>query len=264
MIDFSLMSGTGNTFVVVDNRNKILQDVISFTIEKSKEFNVDGSLIVENSDSQDFKMRIINADGSEAEMCGNGARCIAKFAFDNKIITSKFMNFETLAGPIKAEIKDNNLVKVQLTKPFDLKENFSLVGNFYTGQAFFINTGVPHTVLFVDDVDNIDVYAIGKEIRHSDTFKPYGTNVNFVEIIDKHNIKVRTYERGVENETKACGTGSTASALISIVIKKTQNPVEVLTRSNEKLKVYFTFDSTQKEFSDVFLEGQVSYLTKPV
>jgi len=262
MIDFSLMSGTGNTFVVIDNRDKIISDVFAFTIEKSKKFHVDGSLIVENSDSQDFKMRIINADGSEAEMCGNGARCIAQFAFDNKIVTSKFMSFETLAGPIKAEIKTNNLVKVQLTPPSDLKENLSLTGDLYTGQTFFINTGVPHTVLFVDDVDNIDVYGIGKEIRYSDTFKPAGTNVNFVQIIDKHNIKVRTYERGVENETKACGTGSTASALISTVIEKTQNPVEVLTRNKEKLKVYFTFDSTKKKFNNVFLEGQVSYLKK--
>ena len=260
MSEFPLMSGTGNTFIVADNRKGIVDDIVQFTIKKAEQFHLDGGLFVENSDSADFKMRIINADGSEAEMCGNGARCIAKFAYDKNIVSDKNMIFETLAGLIHGEIKQNDYVKVQLTEPFGLRENVAVDIPEYKGNVYFINTGVPHTIVFSESVDTVDVYTIGRGIRYSEYFQPAGTNVNFVEVIDKTTIKVRTYERGVENETKACGTGSTAAALISALVHNMQSPVNVLTRSGELLKVYFRFNAAAKIFTEVFLEGRVEYL----
>ena len=192
-------------------------------------------------------MRIFNPDGSEPAMCGNGARCVALFYGKKKA------RFETCAGIIEAEIK-NDTVKLRLTDPSEIWTNIDLnIGTqFY--KVHYINTGVPHTVFFVGNVDTINVKDVGKQIRYHKQFHPEGTNANFAQVVDAKTLQVRSYERGVEDETLACGTGSTASALLSYHLKLTgKSPITVHTKSGEQLKVYF--DYKKEKFSNVWLEG---------
>lgn len=251
-LEFWKYSGSGNDFVIIDNRLKIIKNVKRAAIklcDRKNGIGADGLLLLENSKIADFKMRIINSDGSEAEMCGNGARCIAHFAYKNGIAKSN-MNFETKAGIIDAYVKNFN-VKVKLTKPHSFRQNIKISYNNQEFDIYFINTGVPHAVIFVNDINNINVNEIGRYIRFHKEFEPAGTNVNFVKVIDKRNIVIRTYERGVEQETLACGTGATASAIISSFVSQMEEPINVLTKGGEKLKVYL---------SPVYLEGKI----KPV
>lgn len=212
----------------------------------------DGILLLEESAEQDFKMRIINADGSQAEMCGNGAGCIAKFAYSLGICKEETI-FETLAGPICAQIKEDQ-VKLKMSDPFDLNLGQDLDGQ----EIHFINTGVPHTIIISDEIDRVDVVGMGRQIRHHSRFQPAGTNVNFIRILDKGNIKIRTYERGVEDETLACGTGSVAGAIISSLLGFTQSPIFVKTKSHETKTVYF--DLVGQEIKNVYLEGKVNFV----
>jgi len=265
-MEFYKYSGSGNDFIVIDNRKKILKGkkVFSFTKEicnRKEGVGADGVLLVENSSKADFKMRIINADGSEAEMCGNGARCIAAFAYYDLKIVKKDMKFETLAGIISGTIKKNS-VKVKLTKPFDLKKDIEIKYKGKKFNLFFLNTGVPHAVLFFNDISGINVKDMGSFIRYHKTFAPAGTNVNFVQIIDKHYILVRTYERGVEDETLACGTGSTASAILSSIVKGTESPVKIKTTGGEILKVYFSINNN--DILEAYLEGKVRKIFRGV
>ena len=253
----TLMSGSGNTFCVIDNLNNQIKDLSSISIELCNKWHTDGVLFVEKSSIADIKMRIINADGSEAEMCGNGARCFARFVFDKKIITKNEMKIETKAGLINA-IVNSDSVKVNLTEPFDLKMDLFLDISQYKGTVHFINTGVPHTVIIVDDVEKENVFETGRAIRYAPLFYPAGTNVNFVQITDHNAIKVRTYERGVENETGACGTGSVASAIIAFLKKKLSKPIFVTTKSKEVLVV--DFNEKDRKIVNVSLEGKVVYL----
>ena len=254
-IPFVKMVASGNDFVVVDNRNQKVKDPLSFAREVCTPHTgvgADGVLLVENSRKAAFKMRIVNSDGSEAEACGNGFRCIALFARDKLRYPGHF-RFESLSGVIEADLKKNR-VRVQLVTPKDLRENqeIEVAGNRL--HYSFINTGVPHTVIFVEGLPKIDVERIGRAVRRHEVFKPQGTNVNFAEVKGPHAISVRTYERGVENETQACGTGSTASAIISSLAGYTRPPVEVQTRSGEILAI--DFNQAQKKITDVFLEGE--------
>lgn len=258
-IPFSKLSGAGNDFVVIDNRKKIVRSAFNRAAIKlcapKTGIGADGLLLLEESATHDFRMRIFNPDGSEAEMCGNGARCIARFAYLKKIARSA-MVFETKAGPIAAQIK-NTHVKVQLGDPLGFREVTVSIGK-NSFNVFFVNTGVPHAVVLVDDLKNAAVVEWGRGIRSHSFFKPAGTNVDFVSRIDSHTISVRTYERGVENETLACGTGSVASALISAKKNGVLSPVNVETRGGEILKVYFDYrDGT---FSNVYLEGEVKHI----
>lgn len=258
MNDYMLISGSGNTFTVSDNRDGHITDIKAYTKKYSTENKTDGSLFIEPSTKADFRMRIINADGSEAEMCGNGARCAALFAYDRRIVESRLMTFETQAGIIQGEVKENSLVKVQLTDPTGYRTGIKVKEAHFEGELSFINTGVPHAILLTDNVEEMDVFTVGREIRRSAVFAPAGTNVNFVQIVDRNNIKVRTYERGVENETGACGTGSTASALVVSTLGLADGPIKVLTRSGEILTI--TFQKEQGQFKQVFLEGIVKYI----
>jgi len=253
-LEFYKYSGTGNDFVIIDNRKKVLKNIFKFAIkvcDRKNGVGADGLLLIENSKVADFKMRIINSDGSEAEMCGNGARCIAHFTFFKKI-ASKNMNFETKAGIIDAYVK-GSYVKVKLTKPHSFRQGIRIKYKDKDYELFFINTGVPHAVIFVDNLENIPVEELGRYIRYHDEFKPAGTNVNFVKIINEKEIAIRTYERGVEAETLSCGTGSTASAIISSFVRNMQEPIIVRTKGGEKLKVYL---------SPVYLEGKVKQIFK--
>jgi diaminopimelate epimerase len=256
-IKFAKLSGAGNDFVVIDNRQKIVSSAAAKMAvrlcQPKTGVGADGLILLERSVKADFKMRIFNPDGSEAEMCGNGARCIARFAYLKRIAPAK-MVFETIAGLISAQVK-GNVVKLRLSDPHGLKDNLEIRLDGQFQKVLFMNTGVPHAIIFVNNIGKVPVFEWGRIIRHHRFFKPAGTNVNFVSKIDKHTIAIRTYERGVENETLACGTGSVAAALCSAIDKNVFSPVQVHTRGGEVLKIYF--DYRGGKFSEVYLEGEV-------
>jgi diaminopimelate epimerase len=256
-IPFTKMSGAGNDFVVIDNRKSLIQDEVKKAFAEKvctpkASIGADGVIFVENSNNADFRWDFFNSDGSSAEMCGNGGRCVARFAVDNKIAPPN-LSFETIAGIISAEVGDDT-VKVKLTPPFDFRQNVEVNIGSDSRIVDCINTGVPHAVLFSDNVDAEDLQTIGSAIRYHDVFVPSGTNVNFVEVTGKDSLKIRTYERGVEGETLACGTGATASAILAALRSKVVSPVNVSIKSGDVLKIYFD-TSANNGFGDVFLEG---------
>jgi diaminopimelate epimerase len=253
---FTKMSAAGNDFIIIDNRQNILdskaaKECAQKICRRKLSVGADGLILIENSEKADFKWTFLNADGSEAEMCGNGGRCVARLAY-LKGIAHKQLTFETLAGIIKAEVMGER-VKLQLPLPYNLTCDLNLV---LEGTHYLINhitVGVPHVVMWVEDLQSYPVAEVGKSIRFSEHFKPAGTNVNFATIKDKSTIAVRTYERGVEDETLACGTGSVASALIANEKKGIESPVSVFTQGGEILTVHFTKEN--KTIEEVFLEG---------
>jgi diaminopimelate epimerase len=257
MIDFFKMSGSGNDFILIDNRDRSLtvRDLPEFVrkiCERKVSVGADGLIIIERSERSDFRWRFFNADGSEVDMCGNGGRCAARFAFI-KGISGEKLSFETRAGIINAEIK-GDIVKLKLTDARDLQVNLSILIDGRMFEINRLNTGVPHVVHFVNDLDLFDVFHVGRTLRYHEQFQPEGTNANFVEVVDKDSIRVRTYERGVEDETLACGTGAVASALISSWKGLIESPVNVRVRSGETLKIYF--QKTDHGFTDIYLEGK--------
>jgi len=218
---------------------------------ESFDFRLDRSPFIEPSSKSDFSWRFFNADGSEAEMCGNGGRCAARFAV-LKGIAGPRLSFETIAGTIRAEVAGTE-VKIQLPPPKDLSLNVTLDGDGKSLTLHSINTGVPHVVVFVDDVEHVPVRDLGRMLRFHKRFQPAGTNVNFVSQKNPDMLHIRTYERGVEDETLACGTGSVAAALIAIAAGRAASPVRVATKSGEILKAYAL--EANPPFSDVYLEG---------
>ncbi|MBI3991398.1 MAG: diaminopimelate epimerase [Candidatus Omnitrophica bacterium] len=255
-IAFVKMCGAGNDFVVIDNRNVKVPRLKRFAQEvcdRKRGVGADGLLLLEKSNRADFKMRIFNPDGSEPDMCGNGARCIAFYANRNRAASDK-MTFETRAGLISAGVKGKN-VKLKLNGPLKPALDIKLNIDGKTLIVSRINTGVPHAVVFVNNLTSVNVKGLGKKIRYHKRFSPAGTNVNFVKVSGKHSISIRTYERGVEDETLACGTGSTASALISSLVKGVISPVNVNTYGGDILKIYF--EKSGEGFKNVFLEGKV-------
>ena len=259
MIEFYKFSGSGNDFILIDNMDLSLRvgDLAAFAksvCRRKVSVGADGLIIIEPSDKVDFRWRFFNADGSEPEMCGNGGRCAARFAFLRKI-AQKRMSFETLAGIIDAEVKAHG-VKIRLSAPHSLvmEDRITVNGNKIVVHS--INTGVPHVVHFVNDIERFDVFTTGRAIRMHGHYQPAGTNANFVTVADTHTLYVRTYERGVEDETLACGTGSVASALIASRKGLVKPPVDVHVRSGEVLKIYFA--PIKNGFTDVYLEGKVT------
>ena len=255
-IKFTKAVATGNDFIIIDNRNAAIKENLSKfakrACEKKWSIGADGLLVIERSKEADFKMRIFNPDGSEAEMCGNGSRCIALYAV-NKRIAKKDMTIETAAGVLNAHVT-NDSVKVKLPDPKEIKWNLCLMINKCPYKVTFVDTGVPHVVHFTDDLEKIDIKDIGPHMRYHKEFAPHGTNADFVKVISKDHIKIRTYERGVEDETLACGTGAVASAIISAESEKLLSPITIETRSGEKLKVYF--ELIEGNFRNVYLEGK--------
>jgi len=250
------MHGSGNDFILIDNRQGGISfgeaPVLAERICRRK-FGVgaDGLILIEDSSHADFRWRFFNADGSEAEMCGNGGRCAARFAYLSGIAPEK-LSFHTLAGIIRARVKDAR-VKLQLPDLSDLLLDLSVEIYREKVQLHHINTGVPHTICFMPDLNSAPILDWGRRIRHHERFMPAGTNVNFVQVDNMHAIRIRTYERGVEDETLACGTGAVASAVISACKGLVESPVEVTTWGGEVLRVYFRLDG--KNVADVFLEG---------
>jgi diaminopimelate epimerase len=267
-IRFYKMTGTGNDFILIDNRQGILDadrcgDLVKKACRRKLSVGADGMILIENDPEVDFKWRFFNADASEAEMCGNGARCAARFAYLMGIVPRPAMSFRTLAGIIKAEISGSK-VKVQMTPPHSLRTDIRLEVEGIRFELDFIDTGVPHAVCFAAnerELESTDVQHWGQALRFHPHFQPAGTNADFVWVRDAHRISVRTYERGVEGETLACGTGAEASAIVSAVKGLVASPVEVRTRSGESLAIYFKLAGSERDrsgtqFREVCLEGE--------
>ncbi len=214
-LPFHKMSAAGNDFIVIDESKGLPYAKLAKQIcHRYDGICADGVLVFGKSRKADFRMRIFNADGSEAEMCGNGARCMAKYIAHIKRISKGPFTLETMAGIIHCLLKKNSIT-ITLPDPKDYQPDITLTINKRPIRLSYIDTGVPHAVIFVDGLKNIAVNVIAPQIRYHRRFKPRGTNVNFVEQINRQMIAVRTYERGVEAETRACGTGSVASAIVS-------------------------------------------------
>ncbi len=250
------MSGSGNDFIIVDNRDKIVDetDLLNFIVKvcrRKMSVGADGFILVENTEGADFKWRFFNSDGSVAEMCGNGARCVARFAYLTGIAGPE-MSFETGAGIVEAQVAGES-VKIKMTDPSDLKTDYTLELKDRSISVSSINTGVPHVVMISDTFEDVEVVKMGREIRFHDMFAPAGTNVNFICPIKDDTIGIRTYERGVEDETLACGTGSVAGALIMARKMKIDAPINVLTRSGVNLKIYYK--EKNAAYQDIYLEG---------
>ena len=255
-IPFLKMSGSGNDFIIIDNREAVVPEaqlmrLVIGACRRKMSVGADGMIFIESSANLDFKWRFFNADGSLPDMCGNGARCAARFAFIHGI-ADRQMAFETLAGTIEASVGDET-VKIRMTEPRDLKTGTILELEGTPTAVGSINTGVPHVVMVVDDIEAVAVVKTGRLIRYHPKFAPDGTNANFVAVDSNGTILIRTYERGVEDETLACGTGNVAAALILAHERGLRSPVLLTTRSGGKLTVHF--DAQAGRFQDVFLEG---------
>jgi diaminopimelate epimerase len=243
-LHFSKMNGAGNDFVMIDNRDLrhgLDKAAIARLCDRHRGIGSDGLLAVEPAQNgADFRMRYYNADGGEAEMCGNGARCFARFASriagKNGTIT-----FETLAGTIGATLLGDN-VQIAMSVPHSLTLGTELMAVGGKLTVHFLNTGVPHAVVFVEELEKTDIVRLGSALRYHSHFAPKGTNANFAAKLPGGGITIRTYERGVENETLACGTGVTAAALIFSRLAGSLSPVSVRVRGGDTLQVGFEPD----------------------
>jgi diaminopimelate epimerase len=257
-ISFTKMSGTGNDFIIIDHRHPFVPvteqpEFARKICRRMFSVGADGLLFIEHSDKADFSWRFYNADGSVAEMCGNAGRCVARYAYINNIAGSR-MTFETLAGIIEAEVlEESETVRLQMTAPYDFRLDLKIGIGGIEREVFFVNTGVPHAVVFVQD-EGTPVREWGRELRQHRLFQPAGTNANFVSVLPGGELLVRTYERGVENETMACGTGAVASALIAAVLGKARSPVRCTTSGGEPLAVVFELKKGP-QVDKVFLQG---------
>ena len=241
-VPFLKMTGAGNDFLVFDGRKasfKLSTWQIAWACNRNFGVGADGVLIVRPSRAADFRMQYFNADGSHAEMCGNGARCIARYAHELGV-AGKQMSFETDAGLVRGEMLGKARVRVTLSDPRGLGEIRSIRSGAGTWKYVFVNTGVPHVVIPVSGLNTFDVVGAGRSIRTHRAFAPKGTNVNFIQKISSKQIRVRTYERGVEGETLACGTGVSAAAIAAVRFGWVKAaPVECLTQGGCKLTVDF-------------------------
>ena len=260
MLRFTKMNGAGNDFILIDNRAgdvHLDRKKIADLCDRHRGVGADGILLLENAANRaDFRMRYFNADGGEAEMCGNGARCFARFA--NKVAKpQKKISFETPAGVISAELV-GDAVTLRMTEPTDLRLDIELTGANEDKAVHFINSGVPHVVIRVPRIDDVDVRRRGSAIRYHKMFLPKGANVNFIEKRGPNKIAVRTYERGVEDETLACGTGIVAGALIFAATANANGPISVIARGGDVLQV--GFEKIANQFRDVTLTGPAEFV----
>jgi len=255
-ISFYKMSGSGNDFIVVDNRTAIvdkenLGQFVASICRRKLSVGADGVILLEASERADFKWRFFNADGGEVEMCGNGGRCAARLAYLKGIAGSR-LSFETKSGVIWAEVTGGR-VKLEMPEPTTPELDYPLEVEEEAFMVSSITVGVPHVVIWVSHLETSPVFRLGRAIRYHGRYAPAGTNVNFVEQLDDGTFSIRTYERGVEDETLACGTGSVATALIAATKGIAASPAVLHTRGGEALKVYF--EGSGDDFRNVFLEG---------
>jgi diaminopimelate epimerase len=254
---FYKYQGTGNDFILIDNRDLHFPSADYNLIQKlcHRQFGIgaDGLMLLERSEQADFKMIYYNADGKIGSMCGNGGRCIVNFAHQLDLIQNETC-FEAPDGLHRAQVK-NNWVTLEMTDVLDLKVHKNHV---------FLDTGSPHHVCFKTNVEDTDVYQEGKMIRNSAPYFEEGTNVNFVEIIGPNELKVRTFERGVENETLSCGTGVTASAISAAHLKHTKSlPIKIQTLGGN-LEINFIQDSEKNQYRNITLSGPATFVFKGI
>jgi diaminopimelate epimerase len=246
-IQFAKYQGTGNDFVVLDNRDKkydaLTKKQIEFLCDRRFGIGADGLMLLNSHPDYDFEMKYYNSDGRESSMCGNGGRCLTKFAHDAGLVLSDY-RFIAVDGEHEASINLDGTVALKMNDVHEVRYNH---GN-YT-----LNTGSPHFVTMANDVMHLDVFKKGREIRYSDDFKAEGINVNFVQQTEEPDkIIVRTYERGVEDETYSCGTGVTASALVCCHNDNGFNRVEVQTKGGE---LSVEYDKIGNSYKNVWLNG---------
>ncbi len=264
---FAKMTGSGNDFVLLDNRRagldpKFMPLLAKGLCARGNSVGADGLIVLEPSDRVDpklgpvdFRWHFFNADGSSAEMCGNGGRCAARWAFEIGL-AGYSMVFDTLAGPIRAWV-NGSTVKLEMVSPKGAYQGVRLEDVPGQPELCGINTGVPHAVIFTEDLETAPVKQVGRLVRFHQHFAPAGANVNFAQALGGQ-LWVRTYERGVEDETLACGTGAVAAALMAGPRFGMESPVTVRVRSGEELKVHFR--SEGEGFSEVFLEGAARHV----
>lgn len=272
-IPFVKMTGSGNDFILVDNRKGLVdtdncRELVRRSCRRKLSAGADGFIFIENDPEVDFRWRFFNADGSEAEMCGNGSRCATRFAHLWGVTAKAQMSFRTLAGIIRAEVMGER-VKVRMTAPHGLENDLCVETGDRSLCLHFINTGVPHVVMLEESsasLENADVLHLGRTLRYHSRFQPAGTNVNFAFVSDQHHMAIRTYERGVEDETLACGTGSIASALVAASKRLVASPVEVLTRSGETLTIHYEMPPAADPggFTEVYMEGDAKVVYEAV
>ncbi|MGA0846056.1 MAG: diaminopimelate epimerase [Luteolibacter sp.] len=259
------MNGAGNDFVVIDNRDLSIQldrDTIAALCDRHRGIGADGLLAVEPAErGADFKFRYYNADGGEAEMCGNGARCFGRFTSHLSDPVMERVTFETIAGTLAADMVGEQ-VRIAMSDPIDLQLDTGVVVPGLDASIHSLNTGVPHAVAFVEDADQfnaLDVRSIGRAIREHAHFAPAGTNANFATAISPGHIAIRTYERGVEDETLACGTGMVACALVHHLLTGAPSPIHVDVAGGDTLEIGFV-KSGESEFSEVTLSGPADFV----
>lgn len=258
-IPFTKMHGAGNDFIVIDDRAASFplhdRSYMVHICDRRTGVGSDGIILLQHSDTADFRMRFINPDGNEVEMCGNGARCIARFAYDLGT-ASEQMAMETVAGVVHAEVL-GELIRLDLTSPTDLQLDLDLGPD---GVVDFVNTGVPHAVCWVGDVQQMDVHKLGAGIRYNERFAPGGTNANFAHVQEDGSLIVRTYERGVEGETLACGTGAAAVAVLAAHRGRVVLPVTVHCASGYDLVIdYSQSGTTLLGGASYVFTGEVNY-----
>ncbi|MEE9255660.1 MAG: diaminopimelate epimerase [bacterium] len=256
-IRFTKLSGSGNDFIFIDNRDRrfdadAMIGFVRSVCRRGVSIGADGLMFIEPSERADFKWRFFNADGSEAEMCGNGGRCAVRFAERIGIGSGSF-SFETIAGVIDATI-EGSCVKLRMTQPTDFRPGVEVGLNGRSVTVDCLNTGVPHAVSFVEDAGAAAVVGDGRLIRRHDLFAPAGANANFCQVTGPRAVTLRTYERGVEDETLACGTGAVAAAILAATRGLVEPPVDVRVRSGETLTIYFT--GRGADVADVYMEGE--------
>lgn len=255
-ISFAKMSGAGNDFIII-NKSQIpnivlTNSVISQLCDRRNGIGADGIIIIKNAQGYDFAMDYYNADGSCGTLCGNGARCAIKFANDSGITNSDSVSFISNKDEFSGELLANGLIKFNLQPPKVIDENIIIDVGGSNVSGSYVDTGSPHVVLIVDDLNVQPVIQIGKEIRNNPAFAPGGTNVNFIKFV-KGKIYIRTYERGVENETLACGTGAVAAAIIGFRKFEIQPPIFLITKGGDELIV--NFDADGSKYRNLSLTG---------
>ena len=258
-LQFPKMNGAGNDFVVIDNRDlsqNLTKEQIAHLCDRHRGIGADGMLVVEPAENgADVKFRYYNADGGEAEMCGNGARCFGRYTARLLGDDRTTLTFETIAGILTAELIGDE-VRIAMSEPFDLEMNSPVSS---VAPVHNLNTGVPHAVVFVDKLNELDIVSAGSAIRYHQHYQPDGTNANFVGVLAADHLSVRTYERGVENETLACGTGITACALIHHLLTGARSPVRIDVQGGDTLSVGFETGPDQT-FTNVTLTGPADFV----
>ncbi|MEI6638869.1 MAG: diaminopimelate epimerase [Chlorobium sp.] len=251
-LSFTKLSGAGNDFIIIDNRNRSIQ-LSSLQIRelcaRGTGIGADGLILVEPSTLYDFSMVYHNSDGFLGSMCGNGGRCAAWFAFSIRIPGRRdnSYRFEANGNPYDAWITSHETVKLRMLAPEEFRNDLTIEGFV----CHSVNTGSPHVITYVSDLDNVKVNESGRSIRHRTDIFSEGTNVNFIQINSQDSLSIRTFERGVENETLACGTGAVAAALMSYRLGKIgRTTIRVKVRSGDTLQVQFS-----EKMDEVFLIG---------